>query len=312
MNSKREENLADGSIEEFWQRIGKNYSKNSANYIVFKGLLMASFLDLQNAQNVVEVGCGDGRISVELALRKRVDAQLTLVDLAGIMCNLTATKVRKLAQLIEQPFGMLNFEEKLEELEASEIDFIEPVIIPELNVSIHKGSNENLESIVNSNSTDIYIASLSLHIVTNPERMIAEAYRVLRTGGKAIMSVWGAKEGSTRFTIVSDVIAREGITTLESRSNFHLNNKDSTINLFEKAGFKNVIGWTEFVPQKRIEEDLLKQQITESMRHGLMATPEHLHRLEELSKVAIDEFLKLLNEEKIPIGFNTLIISAEK
>ena len=56
------------------------------------------------------------------------------------------------------------------------------------------GCQANNESLpFQDNTFDSYISNLSLHIVTEPKNQIAEAYRVLKTGGAACFTVWGRK-----------------------------------------------------------------------------------------------------------------------
>lgn len=300
------------AIQKKWNGFSKSYSSNVARNFVFKGVMMMKLLDIQNAKNIVEVGCGEGRISAEICLRKAKDARFIAVDISQEMCKITSARLQGFAKLASEPYGLLNFESKLEVLEIEEGEFSGNVEIPEMNTTIYKGSNENLKEIAPDGLTDIYLASLSLHIVTHPENMISEAFRVLKPGGKAIMSVWGQKEGSTQFTTIGKILGAEGIQLPKVRDSWHLNDKDSTIKLFANAGFKNILGWNQFIPFKPATEEDLENQTLGMLRGLFSAFPDLLIRVEELSKKITSEYLRILTEEKSPYGFYALVIQAEK
>ena len=64
-------------------------------------------------------------------------------------------------------------------------------MITPLNTTVAIGSNEDLRSLAEDESFDVYLACLSLQIVPEPIKMLNEAFRVLKKGGKAAMSIWG-------------------------------------------------------------------------------------------------------------------------
>jgi len=74
-------------------------------------------------------------------------------------------------------------------------EFQGPVEFPEFNITLRLGDNEDL-SFVNDEEFEIYLANMSLHLVANPEKMLKEAYRILKKGGKIGVSVWGRRENS--------------------------------------------------------------------------------------------------------------------
>ena len=54
---------------------------------------------------------------------------------------------------------------------------------------LDRSSSEELP--YKSEFADRYIANLTLHIVENPGKMLAETFRILSSGGIAGFSVWG-------------------------------------------------------------------------------------------------------------------------
>ena len=89
------------------------------------------------------------------------------------------------------------------------------------------------------NQFDAYIANMSLMIVTHPERMLAEAYRVTKPGAISAFTVWGTQERCTYLSILFDTV-QEYCTESQARSNFHLNDRDQLRQLVLRAGYRQV------------------------------------------------------------------------
>ena len=161
------------------------------------------------------------------------------------------------------------------------------------------------------NSFQHYFSNLSLHLVSDPSKMLSEAYRVLQPGGRAGFTVWGRKENSRFFTIIPQILGKYGIKlSTNERSNFHLSERDMVMNLLEKAGFKNVLCWHQFFAFKTYEESDAK---------FLMNAPNTQKSLEELSEEnrskaeaeIIAEFQDCL-KTKVPVGLEVLMALGEK
>jgi ubiquinone/menaquinone biosynthesis C-methylase UbiE len=93
-------------------------------------------------------------------------------------------------------------------------------------------------------SFDRVLANLNLMLVTDPDRALASAARVLQPGGLAAWSVWGRPEHSPMFAIPPTSAERAGLT-LEppARSNFHLGNRDALREQIIGHGFEHVLAW---------------------------------------------------------------------
>ena len=60
---------------------------------------------------------------------------------------------------------------------------------------------DNMKLPFADNSFEAYISNLSLMIVQHRERMISEAFRVLKPGARACISTWGREENMSVFRI---------------------------------------------------------------------------------------------------------------
>lgn len=92
---------------------------------------------------------------------------------------------------------------------------------------------------------DCYISNLSMMIVHDYKRQIAEAYRVMKSGSKACFSVWGRPENSFQFTVMKKSCEKLGRPApAGGPNNFHLNEiKDEMQAEFLQAGFKDIKMW---------------------------------------------------------------------
>ena len=94
---------------------------------------------------------------------------------------------------------------------------------------------------------DCYISNLSLMIVPDYKRQIAECFRVLQPNSKACFTVWGRPENTVQFKITGlamEKLGRPQVPYNAANDNFHIQkNKEQVLKDFKAVGFTNVKSW---------------------------------------------------------------------
>lgn len=90
---------------------------------------------------------------------------------------------------------------------------------PEFNITLRLANNEDL-SFAKDGEFEVYFSNLSLHLVADPEKMLKEAYRILKKGGRIGVSVLGRTENSLYMSMWPKIIERHGIEQPKIRSPF--------------------------------------------------------------------------------------------
>lgn len=147
---------------------------------------------------------------------------------------------------------------------------------------------------------DRYLANLVLHLVPDGVKMLNEAYRLLRPGGIAGFSVWGAKEHSNLFTTIPGLLAQKGNPPSQDRSQFHLGDPTKLRDMALAAGFRGVVHYN-----TRNIKGITKEQIKDL---GPYYHKEYPMLTEQEIMTAFEEHL---NQGNV-VGFDALIIVAFK
>ncbi|KAL4487248.1 hypothetical protein ABPG72_017967, partial [Tetrahymena utriculariae] len=215
-------------IKQYWDSFSNLYSQQDDGTNVFY-LSLLNMLKVNTRKQILEVGAGAGFLYNHTMNYKRPEASYVATDLSDKMLSIMCKRL----QIQEEFKGQLSIEK--------------------YNLKVEKANGEQLQ--YSDNTFDCYIANLCLQITTNPEKMVAEAFRVLQKGGVAGFTVWGDKASSYFFNIVPEVLAKYGIQPPTTRTMFHLNDREKLIKMLEDAGFTNVICWNQFSPFHHQTED---------------------------------------------------------
>jgi ubiquinone/menaquinone biosynthesis C-methylase UbiE len=288
-------------INKFWDRISALYSMYFESNTCQGAMSLLNMLKICDSNDVLETGCGSGFILPMIISSKKKTSKYIMTDLSEKMLIILQKRIKVYTEGLEIPKEKLFFgEEKFEQKEYSE-----------LGISVQR---ENSETLSFQNSTfDVYLSNISLQIVENPEKMLNEAYRVLRPGGKIGISVWGKEELSRFQTLIPEAFKKNNQILEETiRSNFHLNDKKKLRYLLESAGFVEIKIWDQFIPMPVEEREVFSQRV-EMFQPGKKVL-ESLSKAEAdlLKQKILDDIMNEIYQSECPIGIDLLFAVGRK
>ena len=288
-------------LKNYWE----DFSNFYAEYLEFstQPLLysLISGLKLYESNKVLELSCGGGKSLPLILSLKKPECEYWVSDFCENLLSLASKRMEFIERDINgslQFWDKSCFQKDLEKTFQSEF--------PKSRTSFRLLNNENLAGIENE-IFDVVFSNLSLQLVSNPEKMLSEAFRVVRKGGKVGFTVWGRKENSSFFTVVPKVLRKHGVELPNERSNFHLGEREKLMNMMKDAGFKNVLCWYQFFGfnfQK--EEEFIRILEAPGNKKLFDKVPEE--KRNEMKKEAMDEFMKYLQINQEPVGLEALIV----
>ncbi|KAN0029397.1 hypothetical protein ACTA71_007524 [Dictyostelium dimigraforme] len=218
--------LTSDELEERWSIFSKNFQHYNecatapVAFLLITSLGITSQFGDNECKSILEVACGPGA-GTKLCLDYKKDStKLMSTDISNEMVQLTKEKLgisgSDSNEIVEKKF-------KIQQCNAEQLPF-------------------------EDSSFDRYFSNFCLHLVSSPETMLKEAYRVLEKGGIAAFSVWGRPEYSNQFTIVKKMAEEIGLNFgTQSRSPFHLNDTNKIRQMALDAGFSRVLVGHTFV-----------------------------------------------------------------
>lgn len=194
---------------EYWNDLSESYEKFYTKVTMQVNTLLIPHLNLDSSHTIAECGCGTGS-GIQLLLNN-------FPNISKILASDLSDQMIQIAQSKSFP-----------------------------NTELTMCNNESLP--YDSESCDRYISNLSLHYAEHPEIMLREAFRVLKTGGIAVLSVWGRPEENNIFKIIGRVNVKAGIELPKERNPFFLSDQNLVNELARNAGFSNVRSFYGSIP----------------------------------------------------------------
>ena len=252
-------------LREEWNRRADHYASNFGVLATKFYTAMLPFLQLTEVQTVVEAACGPGN-GVEL-LRQHIPPT------ARVLAN---------------------------DISARFVEIVREKGYP--NVEVVEAVNEALP--YPDACADRYVANMSLHLVEFPDRMLAEAFRILKSGGIAAFSIVGdfsILDVTTRFR------AKYNASTRPDHAHFtELQFK----RIIQSSGFSRVVTFEEMAYKPVLDVAILKDSF---MKNPLIG--ELYMRLDDEKKAGfegdLEGYLRELVQEK-PLGVHARIALAFK
>jgi ubiquinone/menaquinone biosynthesis C-methylase UbiE len=198
---------------------------------------------ISNKYRILDAGCGPG-LGTKLITTgiPNLDSTVYALDFSNEMMKLSYKvfseyddfnfNTHNHFELCEPITGKkINIKDDTEEIRKTKIGKV---------VKLFQGNVENI--IFEDEQFDVYISNLCLMLCQDANKAISEAYRVLKQGGVAAISIWGKKEDSKfAFKLFNEVFLKNGIDISGERSSYHLAEDIDALKLkFISAGFKNV------------------------------------------------------------------------
>ena len=312
------------ALFDLWNDFSFRYSDYLSRNFEALGIHMAHLINLDQmgpGSKILELGCGDGTLAANLALMKPEGCELIASDLVPNMCRLTAARFSILAEIVASGILLGARQRVFAKLQATDVPpWPETKFMawPHLGVSIYEANNEDLSPMqIPDQKVDGIVASLSLHIVNDPKKMLAEMRRVLKPKGKFALTVLGSKEHAYYKTIADEASKKFSNKPKPERppgwkpprDQWHLSDRSTLAALITSAGFEDVIISDQQVhfldPNPQERDTLIRRDILEFTVDG---SPEY-HAAFGWMQVEQDRVRKTLMR---PIGTNFLLAVATK
>jgi ubiquinone/menaquinone biosynthesis C-methylase UbiE len=164
-------------LHAMWSSVARAWDENAAFVDARGEHVSARMLELarpRGAVRVLELACGAGGPGLDAAPLVAPDGEVVLSDVAAEMA---AVASRRAAER-----GLANVTTRVLDLEALDV--------PDADV-------------------DVVLCREGLMLVPEPERAAREIRRVLRPGGRAVVTVWGPRERNPWLALVFDTVAAE-------------------------------------------------------------------------------------------------------
>lgn len=164
-----------------WSSYSKEYSESLSEGYIPMGLSMFNIVCGKRAENILELGCGNGALATEIILKKKKEAKFVGVDLVEPMCIRARLMLQNLESIVKSG-EILGYYQNLHEevgIEGMEWKKGEIARFPLLNSEIHQGSAEDLH-FLEAELFDSVVSVLTLHIVPDPSKMLRECFRVMK------------------------------------------------------------------------------------------------------------------------------------
>lgn len=143
-----------------WDKAASFYNDGWRNNLEPAQACLLNLADAQIGEHVLDVACGTGLVTLPLADAVGPSGRVIATDLSDRMVD-----------LLQQEADMLGLK----------------------NVRAFRSDAERLNEIENK-TFDLVSCALGLMYCPNPSAAIAEAYRALKPGGRAVFAVWGARK----------------------------------------------------------------------------------------------------------------------
>jgi trans-aconitate methyltransferase len=184
---------------------GKKYEKASAHQKEWGTRLIAE-IDLQGTERILDLGCGDGALSAQIA-DLVPDGEVVGIDASRGMIEAAQSKVRKNLRFLRMDINELNFAEEF----------------------------------------DVVFSNATLHWIKDHRRLLRNAGRALREGGKLRFNFAGEGNCSHFFSVIREAMAAKqfAVHFAEFDWPWYMPSVEEYSTLMDASGLSNARVWGE-------------------------------------------------------------------
>ena len=274
-------------LKSYWNQFSKLYGDFLEFYNLPLGVQIWHMLYKPRFVTFVEAGCGSGHFLNYLIKDISFGCSIFASDLSDKM----------LTKATERNQDIIREKKKKMQIE----------------VFYQNCPNEKLKGLTSA-GVDVYVSNLTLHLVNEPEKMLKEAKRVLRIGGRIGLSVLGDYNKCTSIKEITEIIRKHqpegkkwGSSAKEKPFQF---TRESLIELVQSVGFKVEFCWESWVPHPLYSND--QYDINTKL-------PGNLKKIrtydEETQQKIMDEYHEMAakrREEYTPMGIEGIMLVGTK
>jgi len=165
-------------IKQYWNDFSSFYGSNLEYIYVQCGLSLSRMLKLDQAESILEVGCGSGELTLHWLMNLPPKTRYLSIDLSDDMIQLAEQKKA------QKKYKLNDITHHFKVANAEMLDFIE------------------------DESIDVYLGSLVIHLANDPKQMLREAKRVLKPKGRIGFNVLGKNDVSPFFNIAHSALKK--------------------------------------------------------------------------------------------------------
>ncbi|CUM67372.1 uncharacterized protein PRCAT00005065001 [Priceomyces carsonii] len=199
--------------EEFWNNNRTlHYQETLEPYYFASCISLGIMVDIGDAKDIIEVGSGTGIYTVHLLSNLKKTRSIISVDVSLSMIELAEERKKNLNGInkkIDHKFCL--------------------------------GDAQDL-AFVNDECADVYVSTMCIHIMSDPSKFLAEAWRVLKSNGRIGLTV------PVGVDDIMDLFLRNfkkvGYHPRFPKDVFELGNRDKMINLLQSNGFEVLYCWS--------------------------------------------------------------------
>ena len=263
--------VAEETSRKFWNTMADFYSRYNTELSNKNYEAMSEFLNLDTATSLLDAGCGSGNGYSVLSKHSKSTTKIHMVDISD--------------EFISRAKNSYGDKADVRRANAESLPF-------------------------KSNTFDAYVANGLLEIADNPEWVITEAFRTLKSGGRAAFSLYG-RMGICNVLRIYKIIGNS--VRLEKgtfKPRFELSEPEKVKALLKNAGFEQCISFYEQYHYPQLTVDELFRNYWDNP--VLLEEAKAAGKEKQLDAVIKEELSNIIEVKEEPLIFESLIIIAHK